>query len=911
MSRLENNGNSIREELLSRNLYTPSDIYDINNPRITEALNSISRLLRPGNAFDFSNTIIGRVIGPQTPITEIGRVALVNLFTEQVKSTIVRKKAPLVNFDNLLRDDRKFISKNIDYSITTEDENNIQNKIFSLLRYGGVNRLTNPLRFQPINDIKNYNTKELSNFYLSNTGNGQRQVLLDNINNNIYFNDHNILEVDNNNYKTAYLFNRTNLNFIRKYYDIDISIDELSISNYLSYFDRRYENRFYLPTDQNGNIIINNQIIEQEFGNNLFINKRFKDIDELNDNDIVTLNDNNRIFTWGVNQPQSIRNSKGILGYTASLFDLLNNRNNAPFNKTVESIQIGNEIYYNGIRYGSDEHGIRSYSLNNQMDRISKTIKPNGYDQDNRVKSPLFKRPIPKVVLDSISEDRVVNNVMFSIENLAIDSNEIDDIKERGPNGGRILWFAPMIENFNETTTPMINTTNFLGRGEPVYTYANTERKLTVNFLMVVDHVEELVGVNNFNDFQDRLYNLRRKQNIEKVFKRKDENKNVKRIEELEENIKEITKIQIPFESDNINDIYYFFPNDVRDINQSINAGYEADNLNNNFVVELDNLIGKLSEYYTTNSNALFNMTLRGYSSSLFLDRSKAIEYNKQLSRDRSESLKNYIINRINTINNRLTDRININIENLGDSQTDGRGDFFETNPESINSDQAKRDRKVSISEVTTVAGTEEIELDDLDIPNIERDLLLNLQNELDNINDTRDNEESVDTLNDKQILKDEYNSNDNIDTFSKIKDYRYQNGLITYTPYELYKRLTFLNQCTRQGRTLETESNGSFSNAVFGKPPIIVFRLGDMYNTRAIITSITFDFENELPWDINPEGFGIQKMGCRIAMSMNLIGGSSINGPKEHILNGESRRYYANSTFEADSNDKLDREEK
>lgn len=84
-----------------------------------------------------------------------------------------------------------------------------------------------------------------------------------------------------------------------------------------------------------------------------------------------------------------------------------------------------------------------------------------------------------------------VKKYMFSIENLAwkdsIDSI-IENTSQEGPNGGRIMWFPPYDISFNETTSVNWNSETFIGRGEPVYTYSNTERNGTLNFKIIVDH---------------------------------------------------------------------------------------------------------------------------------------------------------------------------------------------------------------------------------------------------------------------------------------------------------------------------------------------------------------------------------------------------------------------------------------
>ncbi len=84
---------------------------------------------------------------------------------------------------------------------------------------------------------------------------------------------------------------------------------------------------------------------------------------------------------------------------------------------------------------------------------------------------------------------------MFSIENLAWKTSNVpgftyNDLPycERGPNGGRVMWFPPYDLKINENNSAKWETNSFLGRPEPVYTYQNTERTGTISFKIVVDH---------------------------------------------------------------------------------------------------------------------------------------------------------------------------------------------------------------------------------------------------------------------------------------------------------------------------------------------------------------------------------------------------------------------------------------
>ena len=75
---------------------------------------------------------------------------------------------------------------------------------------------------------------------------------------------------------------------------------------------------------------------------------------------------------------------------------------------------------------------------------------------------------------------------MFSLENLAWRTSNTPGFStadlpvcERGPNGGRVMWFPPYGLTFSENTTANWNPTDFLGRPEPIYTYKNTSQVLS------------------------------------------------------------------------------------------------------------------------------------------------------------------------------------------------------------------------------------------------------------------------------------------------------------------------------------------------------------------------------------------------------------------------------------------------
>jgi hypothetical protein len=88
-----------------------------------------------------------------------------------------------------------------------------------------------------------------------------------------------------------------------------------------------------------------------------------------------------------------------------------------------------------------------------------------------------------------------VKKYMFSLENLAWRTSStpgytVSDLPvcERGPNGGRVMWFPPYDLKFSETNSASWKDSSFIGRPEPVYTYSNTRRTGTLTWKIVVDH---------------------------------------------------------------------------------------------------------------------------------------------------------------------------------------------------------------------------------------------------------------------------------------------------------------------------------------------------------------------------------------------------------------------------------------
>jgi hypothetical protein len=158
------------------------------------------------------------------------------------------------------------------------------------------------------------------------------------------------------------------------------------------------------------------------------------------------------------------------------------------------------------------------------------------------------------------------------------------------------------------------------------------------------------------------------------------------------------------------------------------------------------------------------------------------------------------------------------------------------------------------------------------------------------------------------KLNKREYNLREDkedaiLDNFESITKNKFYPGFYSQTPEEFHRRLTFLHQCMRQGKgvasTMETDDSGMLRarNSVFGRQPISIIRVGDLYNTKVIIQGLTIDYE-DATWDMNPEGFGMQPMICDITLNVKMVGGHSLEGPISALQNAISFNHYANSTY-------------
>lgn len=149
-------------------------------------------------------------------------------------------------------------------------------------------------------------------------------------------------------------------------------------------------------------------------------------------------------------------------------------------------------------------------SINDLQENFGEGLRPNSGHQRLSDMSSLQDNGLPLIApYDTFNGDKnkesnigqsdLIKRCMFSIENLAwkdINVNaKVDETgkpvltkEQQGPLGGRIMWFPPYNLKFNENVGVNWEGNDFIGRGEQIYTYKNTERSGTLDFTILIDH---------------------------------------------------------------------------------------------------------------------------------------------------------------------------------------------------------------------------------------------------------------------------------------------------------------------------------------------------------------------------------------------------------------------------------------
>lgn len=564
-----------------------------------------------------------------------------------------------------------------------------------------------------------------------------------------------------------------------------------------------------------------------------------------------------------------------------------------------------------------------------------------------------------------------VKKYMFSLENLAWkDTPEFSNLPEaeKGPNGGRIMWFPPYDIKFDDSSTPSFNETDFIGRPEPIYTYKNTKRSGSIGFKIVVDHPsvlnlivnQELQNQSNstINSVVDSFFAGCKKYDIYELAK-KFSSLSLGTIDELYQQV--MSSISTS-ESDKVNTLNAIAraneagPNEVPNLNSFEGTGlYFSSNLdvNSNYSLDPYNII---YNGVVTNVNASPPFDLNGVTkdnSISFLNQVITPSFNKfeefaqevaqalvdgnevkidfkgtafdvgyangsdsrSLANDRLQSVENYFKTYTfqgNTLEKYINDRIlKFDVDrNLVESyKPQNFGNEIKCNGNSISNAGGTVYHYIrmgcSALIIDKVRVSPSRPFGEVAAKAVSEGYANTVGQKPPSIQDLQDKFKSVT----KKLIRELLNEQNYFETikssdpflFDGIKSrIKFFNPMFhSITPEGFNSRITFLNQCVRPGRTIPTTSadgsvkNKDAFNTNFGRPPILVLRIGDFYNCKIVPETLSFKYEG---LDFNPEGIGVQPMIVDVTLGFKMIGGHGLKEPIEKLQNALTFNYYANT---------------
>ena len=613
----------------------------------------------------------------------------------------------------------------------------------------------------------------------------------------------------------------------------------------------------------------------------------------------------------------------------------------------------------------ANKTGVRQHSMIDQYDRFAKTIRFKGNVVYGGSPNSVIHQTVLPRIHPTLNEDKTINNknLMFSIENLALNCiardsyGVIDDewgsaipLSEVGPFNGRIMWFPPYDLQISEVAMQRSEATVMVGRNEPMYNYQNSERTANVSFMLLIDYPEQLRNLRGENknkqiaDFfafgGDPVPTPKKIEEITTYLKKLRDKipETTGPTENHEPNIKPTKEFTIYFPNDmpvvgeestiidkmflnplhyeikrgldsaqdgngfGLNDKIYFIPNKdtvspsgatkwIFNENE-LPAGFSQYTVSGTTDYFGENPLNKaLNDVFRNETDReYYEIVIDGGSSKLFLNKNER-EYNLALGQRRIEAAKILIEGRLKALFNGNIAGISI----VSNASTGSEGGSVEgAKPENMSMEKVKQERRATI---IIRRNSKEIKPKVQNLNQQQKDDVEQIQKEIEST------ESRLQEL--KNVMSDNlFNERKKamLNGFEAASKNNYSPAFHTQTPEDFHKRLTFLQQCTRQGagkRYDVIDENGELRarNSVFGRQPICILRIGDFFYTKVIIDNVTVDY-NDTTWDMNPEGFGMQPMIAKVTLQMKLIGGQSLKGPIDALQNAVSFNYYANSDY-------------
>ena len=886
---------SLRNKMLSRNIYTADKMYGLDNDIVTKTLDTFATLgmdLRTSNLLAGAERLIDNtelsIIGLKRLAVEIGR---------RVANNVFRKEIGVVNIDNIFSKDpnRKIIMRPEDFTITPKE------KPVGLIEYlkaaAGYEAQTQTTV------AGKETTREASPGgleYYDNLGPAQKAKLHE----QLAMNNYNRFPNGGDPYANLRAI-PGRYTSVQDTYSSEFLRERAAIGDYGTYIlDENTNSSLGAKTRDIANIAdavsagVNNmrQIETEGFGRTSFP-----------DHNEVPLDDSDRFFQYGDNpNMERFGVKRGMLYYTQQIMKGGGQIANALGRETKEyGIGERNVVVYRG------SSPCRNFTMAKPLETYGQAMRFKG---NGNPQSVVGESVMPRIYPVNSGDS---SNLMFSIENLAYSREDLlgMPMSEQGPNEGRLMWFPPYALQYSLAHQAQWDTTSLLGRIEPMYTYNGVSRSVSISFMLLIDtppHVMNMPKDEMAAWFQGCL----------------DERPGA--IDDINGVRPELIVPPIPPRTLTLEgkpDRFlaplplHFFQNDVfaieldYEITKPIAGGIIDQRnrfaLNASFVTRIDQMLQYMHERRKSNRRVYIN--IEGRCSALFTD-----IYNAKLSYRRAASLKDFIIAEYTrkfgetiVLMNDLSpadftariDKDNLNQTWVIPSKDGtleisivGRGEKFadagSDEKRELNYKEAKNRRLAKV----TVCRSEPIKstLTTLTTPATPA--------EARNRRVSAAKRDTAETQNDAAqnglLFRNQYTETtkapsgwDNVDYYAPM--------FHSQTPYDMHKRRQFLQQLMFPGDTKEkTKQIGS--NSLFGRMPVCIIRIADELHSKALINNLTLDM-TESTWDVNPEGMGMQAMFLKVTIDATLIGGMSLKNPINRLQTATDFNHIANTSFYSD----------
>jgi hypothetical protein len=497
-----------RPESLQKNLYKIDSAYDLTSDAVTQSLNALQTLTgydyRTNDTLDIIERLVD--VSADSKIVTIGARRLVTEFN---------RRALTRNFDDLIPTPtdltpnfRKFF-KNTEYkradSYITDPLKDPNKSVANKLLQNTIGYIDNESYLKGLYKKLDKNIISIqdyeSNINYLYSGDMIKEKILQ-LNDNSVFSTYNVKntsKIDFEN-KSLVFFNTYDRDFIDNS-DPDYSQGLYEINAIYGIYTKSYFKNYPLQI----NSLTKNYLLELK---DLEVAQGFGNLSTELDY-IATLNRANSSIALrkettnpSVTNRDSYLNEGNVYHYDSKSASTINTKfgvkrglvyftSRLAQNEDLAIAQNTKELYANSKQFYKGNGECRTFTIYDQYDNYNKVIK---FDGNGETHSVLKDTILPKVAPnDSGADKEEKRNFFFTMENLATGGNAEDcDI---GPNGGKWMWFVPYNVKISDNNQVNWSEINFLGRPEPIYSYQNTTRNLSLSFSLLIDTVSDIQNI--------------------------------------------------------------------------------------------------------------------------------------------------------------------------------------------------------------------------------------------------------------------------------------------------------------------------------------------------------------------------------------------------------------------------------